>query len=56
MSIPLENVRVKFGIDRHNLGYLVTAEVYVSRLLNREEFIAHCNRYKTQEAILDKLE
>ena len=41
---------------RHNLGYLVTAEVYVSRLLNREEFIAHCNRYKTQEAILDKLE
>ena len=45
-----------FDSDHHRLGYLVTAEVYVTRPLNREEFRAHCDRYRTQDEILDNLE
>lgn len=34
----------------------VFAEVYVSRLLNRDEFRQHCDAYATQAAILSNLE
>ena len=36
-------------------AYPVSAEVYVSRLLNREEFQKHCDQYGTREEILAKL-
>jgi hypothetical protein len=31
------------------------AEVYVSQLLDRDEFRRHCDRFKTREAILANL-
>jgi hypothetical protein len=36
-------------------AYPVTAEVYVDRILNRDEFRSHCNRSKTPSAILGNL-
>ena len=40
---------------RYSLAYPVTAEAYVHRLLNRDEFRAHCDRYKTSSSILKNL-
>jgi len=37
------------------LAYPVTAEVYVDTILDRNEFRRHCDRYKTQAAILRNL-
>jgi len=34
----------------------VFAEVYVTKLLNRDEFRRHCDAYATQAAILNNLE
>lgn len=36
-------------------AYPVSAEVYVSHLLNREEFQNHCDQYRTKEEILVNL-
>jgi hypothetical protein len=46
---------VVFADSGATLAYPVTAEVYVDRILNRDEFRAHCNRYKTPSAILGNL-
>jgi hypothetical protein len=46
---------VQFTGDRYEFAVPVMAEVYVSRLLNRDEFRRHCDRYKTREAILTNL-
>jgi hypothetical protein len=46
---------VAFADSGATLAYPVTAEVYVDRILNRDEFCAHCNRYKTPSAILGNL-
>jgi hypothetical protein len=46
---------VEFADSGAMLAYPVTAEVYVDRILNREEFRAHCNRYKNPSAILGNL-
>ncbi len=45
-----------FKRTRRALFYPVTAEVYVGRLLNRDEFRAHCDRYKKGSAIINHLE
>ena len=37
------------------LAYPVTAEVYVTKILARDEFRQHCDRYKTRAAILANL-
>ena len=34
-------------------AYFATAEVYVTRLLDRREFRKHCDRHKTCKAIMD---
>ena len=47
---PLEFLR-----DWYNLAYPVTAEIYVTRLLDRKEFRSHCNRYRTETQILGNL-
>jgi hypothetical protein len=39
----------------YSLAYPVTAEVYVNKLLNRDQFRAHCDRHKTTSAILQNL-
>jgi len=53
---PAESYDLQFGPIRKTLSYPVTAEVYVSRLLDREEFRRHCDRYRTQSEILKHLE
>jgi len=47
---------VSWDHSTYLLSYFVTAERYVSKLLDRTEFRAHCDRYKTTKAILDHLE
>jgi hypothetical protein len=39
----------------YSLAYPITAEAYVKKLLNRDEFQAHCDRHKTASAILENL-
>jgi hypothetical protein len=46
---------VLFVGDRYELAVPVTAEVYVSRLLDRDEFRRHCDRHKGRDAILANL-
>jgi hypothetical protein len=47
--------RVEFGAAGRRIAYPVFAEVYVSRLLDRDEFRTHCDRYKTRGSILQHL-
>jgi hypothetical protein len=47
--------RVAFGGEYHRVAYPIFAEVYVSRLLDRDEFRRHCDRYRTRSAILAAL-
>jgi hypothetical protein len=54
-KVDPKKVELKFGSRYQNLSYPVTAEVYVSTILNRDEFRQHCDRYKTQAAILENL-
>ena len=49
------NVRIKYHSTSRTIAYPVFAEAYVSRLLDRDEFRAHCDRYKTEERILAHL-
>jgi hypothetical protein len=46
---------IRFVPVTRRLSYPVTAEVYVTQLLDRDEFRRHCDRYKTQSAILKNL-
>jgi hypothetical protein len=46
---------VLFSGDRQEFAVPVTAEVYVSRLLDRNEFRLHCDQYRTRDAILANL-
>jgi hypothetical protein len=46
---------VEFGTTRLSLSYPVTAEVYVDRLLDRNEFQRLCDRFQTQSEILRQL-
>ena len=50
-----KDVEVKFSDQYALVAYPVSAEVYVSRLLNREEFQKHCDRHGTSEEILANL-
>jgi hypothetical protein len=46
---------IQFRTSSQSLPYPVTAEVYVTQILNRAEFRKHCDQFKTQEAILKNL-
>jgi hypothetical protein len=37
------------------IAYPVFAEAYVTKVLNRREFRAHCDRHKTRTRILEQL-
>lgn len=53
---PADNeVDIKFTSQYEFAAYPISAEVYVNRLLNREEFQKHCDRYGTTEEILANL-
>jgi hypothetical protein len=47
--------RVEFHPASRVIAYPVFAEAYVSRVLDRDEFRAHCDRYKTPRSILEHL-
>lgn len=47
---------LKFDGAGYLSAYPVFAEIWVSKLLNREEFRAHCDKYKTEAAILANLQ
>ena len=55
MRIARQLVKVKFKQKTVQLLYLVSAEVYVTKVMNRQEFRKHCDRYKTRMAILANL-
>jgi hypothetical protein len=46
---------ISFDSTFKEIAYPVFAEAYVTRLLDRDEFRAHCDRYKTREQILQHL-
>ncbi len=49
-------IGVEFVSDFRQTAYFATAEVYVTRLLDRKEFREHCDRHKTFNAIISNLE
>lgn len=50
-----KDVSIGYRMASYRIDYPVTAEVYVSRILNRDEFRTHCDTHKTQSAILQNL-
>jgi hypothetical protein len=50
-----DEAEVVFGNAYYSIAYPVRAEVYVDRILNRDEFRRHCDRYKTRSEILKNL-
>jgi hypothetical protein len=53
--VKLQDVELTFSGERQQIAYFATAEVYVTRLLNRSEFREHCDRHKTYTAIVGNL-
>ncbi|WP_437738381.1 hypothetical protein [Sorangium sp. So ce1335] len=49
-------VEVRFGVLAHDLAYPVMAEIFVDRLLDRDELRALCDRHRTRSAIVAALE
>jgi len=49
------NVKINFSRVSYQLAHPVFVETYVSRLLDRDEFRAHCDRYQTRSRILKNL-
>ena len=47
--------QITYETDDRHLAYFVTAEAYVTRILDRQEFREHCDRHKTEKAILRNL-
>jgi hypothetical protein len=46
---------VSFDSKNFEASYPITVEAYVDRLMNRNEFRSHCDKYGTAEAILQAL-
>jgi hypothetical protein len=49
------HVRLDFVPETHPIAYPVLAETYVSRLMDGDEFRAHCDQYRTRSEILRHL-
>jgi len=54
--ISRENIDITFVGENHAIAHIATAEVYVTRLLNRTEFRKLCDQQKTYDAILRRLQ
>lgn len=52
---PAESPPVRFYGVRYEFAVPVTVELYVTRLLDRDEFRRHCDRHRTRAAILRHL-
>ena len=55
-SAVLGATEIKFGTASYHLAHPVSAEVYVNRLLDRDELRALCDRAQTQKGILEALD
>jgi hypothetical protein len=55
-DVKSSEVEVNFTFNYHQAAYFATAEVYVTRLLDRAEFHKHCARHKTYRAIVSNLQ
>ena len=55
-AVDPSQVQLELESAEFTVAYPVMAEVYVDRILDRTEFRALCDRYKTAEAILEHLE
>ena len=53
--VPTGPPPVRFVGDRYEFAVPVTAELYITRLLDRDEFRRHCDRHRTRAAILRNL-
>jgi hypothetical protein len=53
---PAGTPEVEFSDEFTNFACPVMAEVYVSRLMDRDEFRRHCDQHRTSEAILAALD
>jgi len=47
--------KIEFAHASYRVAFPILAEAYVTRLLNRDEFRAHCDRYGTRSRILQNL-
>ena len=54
-QVKADSVDLLFHSTTHKLAYPVTAEVYVDKILDRNEFRQLCDKYKTRSAILANL-
>lgn len=52
---PSAELQLDFASESHSLPYPVMAEVYVTQILDRAEFAAHCEKHRTRKAILENL-
>lgn len=52
---PSEPPPVRFVGTRYEFAVPITVELYVTRLLDRDEFRRHCDRHRTRAAILRNL-
>ena len=55
-QVKADSVDLLFRSTSQELAYPVTAEVYVDKILDRNEFRQFCDKYKTRSAILANLE
>lgn len=55
VEIVKGKARVEFGSISPRLSYPVCEEIYVTRILNRDEFRSLCDRHSTREKILSAL-
>jgi hypothetical protein len=50
-----DRAELLFHSTSRTIAYPIVAEVYVKRILNRDEFRRHCDLYKSRTVILDNL-
>ncbi|MBI1902256.1 MAG: hypothetical protein HYS13_14235 [Planctomycetia bacterium] len=53
---PAKKFKLRWGTSYKTMLYPVLAEVYVRNILNRDEFRAHCDTYRSRGAILGNLQ
>jgi hypothetical protein len=49
------HVRLEFVPEKHPIAYPVLAETWVSRMMDGDEFRAHCDQFQTRSEILRHL-
>jgi hypothetical protein len=54
-EVEPDQVQLSFYGYGYRVAYPVMAEVYVTEILDRKEFRAHCDRFKTRAGILENL-